>query len=393
MRSRRVCKKTIDAAKETAVPLGESNVRDDYFKLDSIGKYNALLVMAETLPGLRQISINSQSYDSLYKNKDGKFKYNDGKNPDAKEVTRTADYITLDIVDALSKYPNLHALNIDRAPFNGQYPSLFSFSRLEKLSIICSKIKFDLEMLAQLPSLKDFQSEFGVTGSLKSLSVCKNTLETIVIGDGDVPISGNFMELANFPRLKKLDLWRAKEISGNLCDIDVDNENHFPVLESLRLPSQIKGGRWYEVMRVADAKQLIKDLTPLRRKRPELFQDDDAFPLPLYWKLSQTSPDVVNPNPDAWDFGDQYRTFGFYFVQDGSCLGWRWEEKYDYTPDHPFEVHWLDPVSDEVASKWVPSGLGRFFKGYYEPPPYNVLSRLARNYVPCAEELEIWENL
>lgn len=85
-RSRRLCKKTINAAKDTVVPLGKSNIYHDYFQLDSIEKYNALIVMAEVLPGLRHISINRHSYG---------FKYNDGENPDEEEVASTADYITL----------------------------------------------------------------------------------------------------------------------------------------------------------------------------------------------------------------------------------------------------------------------------------------------------------
>ena len=58
MRLRRVSKKAVEAAKETTVPLGESDTNHDYFKIDSIEKYNALVVMAEVLPGLSQISIS-----------------------------------------------------------------------------------------------------------------------------------------------------------------------------------------------------------------------------------------------------------------------------------------------------------------------------------------------
>ena len=56
MRLRRVSKKAVEAAKETMVPLG-SNKYHDYFKIDSIEKFNSLVVMAEVLPGLSQISI------------------------------------------------------------------------------------------------------------------------------------------------------------------------------------------------------------------------------------------------------------------------------------------------------------------------------------------------
>lgn len=210
-------------------------------------------------------------------------------------------------------------------------------------------------MLAGLPSLKELKCVRNklVTGSLKSLSVCKNTLESIKIADDNVLISGNLMDLANFKCLKHLDLYNTWGISGNLGDIDGDNDDHFPMLETLLLPSTVIGGSRYEVMRVADAKQLIKDLTPLRRKRPALFEK-------LYWKLSTESPDTVNPRGDP-EF--EFRNYAFFFVQSESYLGWRWEEKFDYTPDRPFEVHWLDPPSNAVAKRFIPNGNGRFYKG------------------------------
>ena len=365
MRSRRVCKKTNEAVKETEVPLGGRSTNT--YTLDSIEKYNALIVMAEALPGLQQICIDSQSYDSKYKKKEGEFKYIDGEIPNEEVAASTAGYVTLDIVDALSnsKFPKLHALTISRgAPLNGRYPSLFNFSHLEKLTIdCCANIKFELEMLAGLPSLKEFKCvRNNLVGTLKSLGVCKDTLESIKLADGNVPgtISGNFMDLANFPRLRSLDLYNTVGIRGSLCDIDGDNDNHFPMLESLLLPSTVVGGLRYEVMRVADAKQLIKDLTPLRRKRPALF--NHALFKKLYWKLSSESPDVIDPRGDPeFDF----RNYTFYFVQSGSYLGWRWEQSFDYTPDHPFEVHWLDPPSSDVAKRFIPSGTGRFYKGEY----------------------------
>lgn len=119
MRSRRICKKTIEAVKETDVPLGESNTYRDYFKIDSIEKYNALIVMADALPGLQQISLSSQSYS--YMKKEGEFKYVDGEDADEKVAEGSAEYITLDIVDALSKFPKLRGLDISsRTPLNGR---------------------------------------------------------------------------------------------------------------------------------------------------------------------------------------------------------------------------------------------------------------------------------
>ena len=102
MRVRRVCKKTIDAVKETAVPL-ESN--HQCFKIDSIKMYNALVVMAEVLPGLQQLRVDDPSYDSKYQG-GGDFRYADGE--DQIESTAAGDDVTiLNLDDVLSKFPNV----------------------------------------------------------------------------------------------------------------------------------------------------------------------------------------------------------------------------------------------------------------------------------------------
>lgn len=387
MRSRRVSKKSADAVKKTSEAIVANQY--NYFKANSIMNYNALAVMAEAMPGLQQVSLESSKYG------EEDFKFNDGEDPE--EVARTAEYTTLNIVDVLTSanFPNLHALYIDsNAPLNGKYPSLFNFSNLEKLTISrCNTIKFGFDMLAGLPSLKEFECVHNklATGNLKDLSVCKNTLERIeIVCSDDAPIGGNFMDLADFPNLKSLSL-RQTKVTGQLRDI---GDNDFPVIEVLKLPSTVVGGDRYEIQRVAQAKELINDLLPLRRKRPELFSDRY-----FHWKLSDESEDIADPR----DFMPDYHNYCFSFVQAGSRLGWRWEKKFDYTPDHPFEVHWLDPVPNkksndyqayaDVAKSFIPSGTGRFFKGLYEPPSYTVFNRLSRKYVPSAEEMEIWENL
>jgi len=245
-------------------------------------------------------------------------------------------------------------------------------------------------MLAGLPSLKEFECERNklVTGSLKDLSVRKDTLETITLHG---TFSGTLTDLADFPHLKRLDLMHAKGISGSLLGIDADNDDLFPVIEKLRLPDTVVGGHRYEVMHIAQGKQLIKDLLPLRRKRPGLFRDDRNKE--VYWQLSRESPDILDPNQDP-EF--QFRQYSFFFVEagdDSQYLGWRWEQKWDYTPDHPLEVTWFGHVPKKVAKHFVPSGMGRFYKGYYEPPPANVYNRLQRSYRPSAQEMAIFENL
>ena len=103
LRVRRVCKKTVDAVKATAVPLESDWFR--LFKIDSIKTYNALVVMAEVLPGLQQFGICSPSYASKYEG-GGDFRYNNGE--DSIESTAAADGVTiLNLDDVLSKFPNV----------------------------------------------------------------------------------------------------------------------------------------------------------------------------------------------------------------------------------------------------------------------------------------------
>ena len=435
VRSRRLCKASIDAVKETVTPLGWR----EFFEIDGIEKYNALVGMAESLPGLQQIRLKSQSYDSEYTKKEAKFKYNDGEDPIESAADSDDDgVVTLNIDDVLGLFPKLHTLAIHDAPLNGRYSSLFNMPHLQKLSISCCKtIKFDFGMLAGLPSLTEFECVRNklATGSLGSLSVCKDTLERVELSDWSqvVRFTGDLMDVATFPCLKSLNLVYTKAVSGNLGDIDVDNDDHFPMIEELSLPETVIGGSRYEVMHIDDAKQLIKDLTPLRRKRPDLFKHCYSNTV-LKWSLSKESPDTIDPST----YQDcEFRNYTFFFVQSGEHLGWRFEQSFDYTPgeypcvmlrgsvrdesyrslevcrsitfahisflnflhtlpclsDRPFEVHWFGHVPDAVARRFIPSGMGRFYKGYYVPPPYNVHRRLERQYCPCAAEMQIMMDL
>ena len=124
--------------------------------------------MAEALPGLQQIRVDSQSYNSKYKNGEGEFKYNDGEDPI--EVTAADGVITLNIDDLLSKFPKLHTLEIcRRAPLNGRYSSLFNFSHLETLSSeYCDLSKF----LKPIDVPPEFQGEDLINelmGNLKEM--------------------------------------------------------------------------------------------------------------------------------------------------------------------------------------------------------------------------------
>ena len=66
--------------------------------------YNALVVMAEVLPGLQQIRVDGPSYSS--KRQGGDFRYPDGDDPI--ESTAAGDDVTiLNLDDVLSKFPNV----------------------------------------------------------------------------------------------------------------------------------------------------------------------------------------------------------------------------------------------------------------------------------------------
>jgi hypothetical protein len=88
-------------------------------------------------------------------------------------------------------------------------------------------------MLAGMPMLKELVciNNDHLTGNVNSLRVIKNTLEKVEIG-GCQYVEGNFMDLADFPHLKELDL-EGTAVTGDIRDI---GKNDFSSLEHLKLP-------------------------------------------------------------------------------------------------------------------------------------------------------------
>ncbi|KAK1734559.1 hypothetical protein QTG54_014807 [Skeletonema marinoi] len=206
MRMRRVCKKWRDAAKKTIV---------DHFCVDSVVNCNAMRVMATALPNLQQLSMCGPGH--LHK-------YSDGEDPDEEMATAFAHFTTHDI-NIISNFRKLHRLNIDGAFMNGRYPTLFNFPLLEKLRIsLCCSFKWELEMLSGFPSLRELDVECNrsLRGNIGSLAVLKNSLEKVKIIDCN-NVVGNFMDLADFPQLKLLDLQRTA-VTGDIGEI---SENDF----------------------------------------------------------------------------------------------------------------------------------------------------------------------
>jgi hypothetical protein len=155
-------------------------------------------------------------------------------------LTLTADYRAHDI-EIISNFSKLRILEIRTFVFlNGRYPFLFnSFPLLEKLSIEnCHVLKWDLDMLAGMPLLKELTCKGGnyfMTGNISSLRVLKNTLERVTIEEC-YNVEGNFMDLADFPHLKELNLHGT--VTGDIEDI---GEGDFPAMECLILPSGTVG--------------------------------------------------------------------------------------------------------------------------------------------------------
>ena len=351
MSKRRLNKKSMEAVKKTIVPLTD-------FWVDDEKAYNAMEVMTRAMPNLQQIRIGFEIGQ--------RHKYNDGEDPNEKEIAETADWTSHDI-EIISNFSKLQELIID-ASLNGRYPVLFNFPFLQKLSIMdCTFLKWDLGMLAGFPLLKEMycRSNPLLTGNISSLRLLKDTLESVTV-DHCWKVEGNFMDLADFPHLKELEL-EDTAVTGDIRDI---GNNYFLSLEKLILPKGVYGGRGYELQRISDAPDVVRAVYLFIKQRP-------ALSMLEYWhgKLSEDSPDWYESVDEDVDSPPFYVCF----VQAGPRLGYRWETKYD----DPCEVNWLDPEPESGSSGYEDYVADYHhirkadsYRGYYDPPSeekYNLL--------------------
>jgi hypothetical protein len=105
-------------------------------------------------------------------------KYSDGEDPAESHATHTANWATLLGIDVISRFRQLRFLEIDSAPLNGRYPFLFNFPLLQKLSISCTYLKWDLGILGRLPFLAELKCGGNprLSGNIDSLRVFRDTL-------------------------------------------------------------------------------------------------------------------------------------------------------------------------------------------------------------------------
>jgi hypothetical protein len=376
MISRRVSRKFCDAAKMTIVPMYRgSNYRTSGLNLrvNSVKKYNGMVVMTKAVPNVIYLAIGYL---------DSGHKYSDGEDPDEEWAAGTANKTTLDI-GIISNFRKLRRLDIFTSQtLNGRYPSLFNFPLLQILDIDCSRLRWDLDMLVGLPSLQELRCHGGkVTGNIKSFSVLKRTLKVIRFKQSS-EIEGKFTDLADFPRLKTLELTYCSNLTGDIRKL---GSSDFPKLTKLQLPKGVIGGRDYQFQRVSEVPSVINALYRLSRRDPSPFPDFNDY---LYrnWKLSKDSPDWYDavgqqgmPAPP--------HTVGF--VRVGTRLGWRWLSPSRYgTSKNSCEVNWLDPEPGRDSSDYedyirelesIQDDIF-CFEGYYQPPTAEEYNRLCEEY-------------
>ncbi len=358
-----VCKDWTEEIKKTNVPVSE-------FVVNSVGKYNVMNVMTTELPNLQQITLGRLGNEH---------KYVDGEDPNEELAANTADWTTHDI-EIISNFSKLRILEIrTSAGLNGRYPVFFnSFPLLQKLSIQhCKYLKWDLEMLAGFPVLKELDvNDFNnrrLTGSISSLRVLKDTLEKVTIYSCD-NVEGNFMNLADFPHLKEFSLAHTG-VTGDIRDI---GKNDFSSLEELDLPKGVYGGDGYELQRISDGPDLMRTVCFFVKQRPNLIESFQY----LDWELSEDSPDYYIDSRTSTQF-----PFYIVFVLAGPRIGYRW--KACYHGGHPCEVNWLEPEPDSGSSDYdeyieklqeINRKGANLYRGFYQPPTEEEYNRIVDEY-------------
>jgi len=356
MGKRRVCEKWKEAARKTMIPL-----RD--FGVNSLNEYNAMRIMTTEMPNLQQITL----YDDL--NQIRGHKYSDGEDPDEDYADRTTDYTTYDI-GIISNFNKLKILTIDGIPgLNGRYPALFNFPLLQRLSIKYSAyLKFDLDMLAGLPILRELDCCYNryMTGNINSLRVLKDTLEKVIIASCS-RVVGNFIDLADFPQLKELEL-EDTAVTGDIRDI---GDNHFPSLEKLILSKGVYGGSGYEFQHISDAPDLVRTIQTFKKQRPTM-------------KMGYWCAELSKDSPDWYSYDETRRTPPFFiqFVEVGSRLGYRWYGNLG----NVCEINWLDPEPDRDSSEnakyteklqlFKRQSRNSLYRGFHQPPTEGEYIRL-----------------
>eukprot|EP00985_Skeletonema_marinoi_P006901 scaffold3013_cov112-Skeletonema_marinoi.AAC.7 len=352
----RVCTTWRDAAKKTVVPPSY----ESYYKIYNVRSYNAVRAMSTALPNLDQLDISDLEFSDLA----GRF-FSRGEN----------SVVSLDI-NIISSFRKLRRLYLYKVEMHGRNLGLFEFPLLRVLSIrYCHNLKFDLDMLQGFPLLEDLDlihvQQF--IGNISSLRAFKGTLKSLHISR--CLVRGNFMDLADFPHLKELEL-HDTAVTGDIRDIGVHD---FPALESLCLPDTVHGGSEYKFQQISKVPSFMHTVHLLLQRTPTLFSKT-CLSTAFNWTLSEDSPDWYEE--DESEIRDP--PFHLQFVRAGSRRGWSWcTSGYNY---FSCEIHWLDPEpSCEIGDygTYIDELQGvehfvDFYRGYYQPPTEEEYHRLLR---------------
>ena len=416
MRSRRVCSDWKEAAKGTFVPF-KNYCSYDEFNVWNTDTLRAMQAMTTALPNLQQLSISHIIDSDAYKQQRLiMHRYIVGDNPDY-PINRRSRNLPPHDINIISNFKHLRKLEISNtAPLEGEYPVFFNFPLLQELtinSLLCddppsyghSYLKWDLTMLEGLPMLRYLEcSELGgVTGNVNSLSILKGTIEAIRITECH-DIVGNFMDLADFPRLEWLDLTSTR-VTGDIRDI---GENDFKALNTLSLPRTVYGGSRYAFQTIAEVPDFINRIYPLAKR---MYVD-------TYWRLSNESPDFYD-DPNEVDYEDNRKDhqipppFVCELINVGDIrMGWRWrcsfpndrredrvspyEEDYNMDIDYveevelasSCEINWLEPEPDRGSDDYEKythplhrlKDTPTFYRGYHNPPTEEEYNRLRHEH-------------
>jgi hypothetical protein len=229
-------------------------------------------------------------------------------------------------------------------------------------------IKLDLEMLAGLPLLEELkiQHNQSLTGNVGSLRPLKDTMEKVKIYNCS-RVEGNFMDLADFPHLKDLNLDETA-VTGDIRDIGAHD---FTSLETLYLPEGVVGGDEYEFRHVSDVPSVMQAIYQLMKRTPPILRT-------CKWYLSPRSSDWYHERDE------QPPPFVINFIPAGPRLGWRWRNRHGQS----CEINWLDPEPEKESSdyemyvqelKYNQEGVV-FYSGYHGPPTEEEYNRLCDEY-------------
>jgi hypothetical protein len=381
MISRRVSRKFCDAAKETIVPMYHG---DDYryshqvnLFVNCVKTYNGMRAMTRAVPNLQYLTIGYLGYET-----ENRHKYNDGEDPDEARAAQTSNYISHDI-GIISNFRKLRILELGGG-LNGKYPALFNFPLLQVLDIDTSRLKWDLDMLVGLPSLRELNCTWNdhVTGNIKSLIVLNRTLKAIKFHHCN-NIEGKFTDLADFPRLESLQLKYCYNVTGDIRKL---GSSDFPKLTKLELSKGVIGGDGYEFQRLSDAPSVLGAIYRLSRRDPSPFPDFNNYHLNRSWKLSMDSPDWYDA---VGQQGIPSPPHTVHFVRVGTRLGWRWMSPSRYgRATNSCEIQWLDPEPGRDSSGYedyireLESIQDDIFclEGYDQPPTAEEYNRLCEEY-------------